>query len=246
MVVRQKRVDQQDNRHGVRWQSQQIKEITPQTPYIPIPGGAQQRVVIRQAINILSVQEEATANTTYTPRCLMKNIKQTLPVMFEHFACPMVHPIMGIMISSYKKLMHDPATAKVLQTAFGKEFGGMAQGDNKTEQKGTNAIFVMKHDKLAKILQTGKKFTFAHPVVNHRPQKGDPNQIRITAMGNLVKYGGELSVRTADINIAKMHWNSIISTKNAKYMCLDIKKIYLTAAFEYYEYMKIPLALFTR
>ena len=41
-------------------------------------------------------------------------------------------------------------------------------------------------------------------------------------MGNLVNYDGELSVRTADINTAKMHWNSVISTKNAKYMCLDI------------------------
>ncbi len=27
-------------------------------------------------------------------------------------------------------------------------------------------------------------------------------------------------------------------------MCLDIKKLYLTAALEYFEYMKIPLALF--
>jgi hypothetical protein len=63
-------------------------------------------------------------------------------------------------------------------------------------------------------------------------------------MGNLVKYDGELSVQTADINTAKMNWNSIISTKNAKYMCLDIKKNYPTAALEYYEYMKIPLALF--
>jgi hypothetical protein len=122
-------VDKQDNRHGVQQRSQRIKEITPQTPYIPVPRGARQRVVTRQVINVLSVQEEATANTTYTPRCLMKNIKQSLPVMFEHFACPMVHPITGVTISSYKKLMHDPATAKVWQTAFGKEFGGMAQGD---------------------------------------------------------------------------------------------------------------------
>jgi hypothetical protein len=27
-------------------------------------------------------------------------------------------------------------------------------------------------------------------------------------------------------------------------MCLDIKNFYLTAALDYYEYMKIPLALF--
>jgi hypothetical protein len=57
-------------------------------------------------------------------------------------------------------------------------------------------------------------------------------------------YNGDLSVRTADINTAKLHWNSVVSTLNAKYMCLDIKKFYLTAALEYYEYMKMPLSLF--
>ena len=46
-------------------------------------------------------------------------------------------------ITSYKRLMHDPATAEVWQTVFGKDFGGMAQGNDKTGQKGTNSIFVM-------------------------------------------------------------------------------------------------------
>ncbi len=41
--------------------------------------------------------------------------------------------------------MHDPATAEVWQTVFGKDFGGMAQGDNKRGKKGTNSIFVMTH-----------------------------------------------------------------------------------------------------
>jgi hypothetical protein len=44
----------------------------------------------------------------------------------------MVHPVTGKTISSYKKLMHDPARAETWQTAFGKDFGNMAQGDNKT------------------------------------------------------------------------------------------------------------------
>ncbi len=63
-------------------------------------------------------------------------------------------------------------------------------------------------------------------------------------MGNLVSYEGELSVHTADINTLKIHWNSVISNRKAKYMCLDIIFFYLTAALEYFEYMKIPLALF--
>ncbi len=62
-------------------------------------------------------------------------------------------------------------------------------------------------------------------------------------MGNLVSYEGDLSVHTADINTAKIHWNSVISNKKAKYMCLDIKFFYLTAALKYFEYMKISLAL---
>jgi hypothetical protein len=48
--------------------------------------------------------------------------------------------------------MNDPATAKEWQTAFGKEFGGMAQGDKKMGQKGTIAMFVMPHDELAHVL----------------------------------------------------------------------------------------------
>ncbi len=39
--------------------------------------------------------------------------------------------------------MNDPAVAETWQTAFGKDFGGMLQGDNKTGQKGMNAMFVM-------------------------------------------------------------------------------------------------------
>ena len=61
----------------------------------------------------------------------------------------MVHPVTGQAISSYKKLMNDPATAEVWQMPFGKDFGSMCQGDNKTGQKGTNAMFVMTHNDIA-------------------------------------------------------------------------------------------------
>ncbi len=97
----------------------------------------------------------------------------------------------------------------------------MAQGCNKTGQKGTNAMFVMTKAEIASALAAGKKFTYANPVIDHRPQKEDPNRIRITAGGNLIQCESELSVRTADINTAKLHWNSVVSTEDARYMCLD-------------------------
>jgi hypothetical protein len=140
--------------------------------------------------------------------------------------------------------MNDPATAEVWQTAFGNDFGGMCQGDNKMRQKGTNAMFVMIHDEIAHVLQAKKVFTYSNPVVDYRAQKEDPNRIRITAGGNMIKYKEELSVRTADISTAKIHWNSVIGMEATMYMCLNIGNFYLTAALEYYEYMRIPLALF--
>jgi hypothetical protein len=70
----------------------------------------------------------------------------------------MVHPVTGRTVSSYKKLMNDPATAEVWQTAFVKDFGGMAQGCNKTGQKGTNAMFVMSHDDIMCALTAKRVF----------------------------------------------------------------------------------------
>jgi hypothetical protein len=133
----------------------------------------------------------------------------------------MVHPTTGETMSSYKKLMHDPATAEIWQTAFGKDFGSMAQGDNKTGQKGNNSIFVMTHEEIEKIPKT-QTVTCARVVVDFRPQKAAPHQIRITAEGNLITYPGKLSTRTANLTTSKLMWNSVHSTKGAQYMCLDI------------------------
>ena len=53
----------------------------------------------------------------------------------------------------------------------------MAQGCNETGQKGTNAIFVMTKAEIASALVAGKKITYANPIVDHHPQKEDPNRI---------------------------------------------------------------------
>ncbi len=65
--------------------------------------------------------------------------------------------------------MNNPAMAETWQTAFGKDFGGMLQGDNKMGQKETNAMFVMTHDKIRHVLATGQKFTYGYgnPVVDY-------------------------------------------------------------------------------
>ena len=86
--------------------------------------------------------------------------------------------------------------------------------------------------------------TYACVVVDFRPQKPDPNRVCITTRGNLIHYPGELSTRTANLTILKILCNSVVSTKDTKYMCLDIKNFYLGTPLEEYEYMSIPLVLF--
>ena len=87
----------------------------------------------------------------------------------------------------------------------------MAQGDNKTEEKGTNSIFILNHEEI-KNIPKDCVVTYARIVVDFRPQKKDPNRVHMTAGGNLIKYPGELTTRTADLTTSKVIWNSVLST----------------------------------
>jgi hypothetical protein len=82
------------------------------------------------------------------------------------------------------------------------------------------------------------------PLLTTAPKRKIPTASASRQGGNLINYKGNASVQTTDLYTAKLHWNSVVSTKDARYMCLDIIFFYLTAALEYFEYMTIPLALF--
>jgi hypothetical protein len=161
----------------------------------------------------------------------------------EHFCAPVIHPTSGEIISSYKKLSKDPELKEVWQTAFGKEWGALAQGDDRTGAIGTDTFKILRPDQISSI-PSDRTVTYANIVVDYREQKADPNRVRITAGGNLIDYPGELTTRTADITTSKMLWNSVISTKGAKYMTMDIKNFYLCCPLDRSEFMKMPISIF--
>ena len=220
-----------------------LSKRIPKVRFFPIAGQLRNHNIIsQQVINFLTDDVWNNSPQIYTPENLRPKEDATATNL-EHLGMPMVHPTTGETILSYKKLMNDPATMEIWQTAFGKDFGGMAQGDNKMGQKGTNAIFVMIHDDIW-LIPADRTITYARVVVNFRPQKMDPHRIQITAGGNLINYPGKLTTRTANLTTSKLMWNSVLSTKGAKYMCLDIKNFYLTAPLDCFKYMKMPLSLF--
>jgi hypothetical protein len=66
----------------------------------------------------------------------------------------------------------------------------------------------------------------------------------MTVGGNLIDYPFELTTRTADMVSSKILWNSVISTKDARFAGADIKNMYLETPLDRYEYMKMPISLF--
>eukprot|EP00804_Cyclotella_cryptica_P024309 CCRYP_020871-RA/>CCRYP_020871-RA protein AED:0.34 eAED:0.32 QI:0/0/0/1/1/1/2/0/475 len=142
-----------------------------------------------------------------------------------------VHPITKETITKYEKLANDPILQTVWKKAMCKELGRLAQGWD--GRRGTDTIFFMSHDEIKQIPRD-QTVTYARIVVNYRPQKDDPNRVRITVGGNLINYPGELTTRTADLTTAKILWNSTICTPGARFACADIENMYLQTPMDSY------------
>ena len=117
------------------------------------------------------------------------------------------------------------------------ELGRLAQGYGDT--KGTNTVEFMSHEEIANIPKD-QTVTYARIVVDYRAQKTDPNRVRITVGGNLIDYPYELTTRTADLTTPKIMWNSVVSTRDARYICADVKNFYLCTPLDRPEYMRMP------
>ena len=60
----------------------------------------------------------------------------------------------------------------------------------------------------------------------------------------ITDYTGEISTETAGLELIKVHWNSVLSTKKAKYMTMDISNMYLNTPLGRFEYMCMKLTDF--
>ncbi len=121
--------------------------------------------------------------------------------------------------------MNDSALKDLWVPAMSKELHQLAQGKENVTI-GTNTIFFLSH---AEIQCIPKDCTVMYTciVINHKPQKDDPNRVRITVGSNLINYPYELTTRTADMVSAKIMWNSVVSTPGAMFGGANIKNMYL-------------------
>ena len=101
----------------------------------------------------------------------------------------------------------------------------------------------MDHDGI-KNIPKNRKVTYGRLSVEYREQKEDPNRVRLTAGGNLIKYHDKTTAKTDNLTKLKVLWNSVLSTALEKSICIDIKNNYLCAPMDRFEYMHVPLEVF--
>ena len=138
----------------------------------PLPCFRNVSFISQEAINSLVANDPVVTPSAFVPLHLRKSYTAR---DIELYGFAMIHPVTGEHITSYRKLMNDPVTSEVWMTAFGKDFGGMCQGDDKTG-------IVMDPQDVPNIPKDQPP-TYAKVVVAYRPQKDDPYRIRITAGG---------------------------------------------------------------
>ena len=59
--------------------------------------------------------------------------------------------------------------------------------------------------------------------------------------GDKINYPGEVATPTADMMVAKVLINSVVSTKGAKFMTMDISNFYLMTPLKRPEYVRINI-----
>jgi hypothetical protein len=185
---------------------------------------------------ILTVME--LSGITACPRRLSQQ-KFSSQVLLE-----MMNAVMDVEagdMMEYRHLLKNPKYRDTWSKAFGKEIGRLAQGQDGVVE-GTDAIEFIAKEQVPP--DRRKDITYARICADYRPEKSDPNRIRITLGGNLVNYPSDVGTRTADLLTVKLLLNSVISTPGAKFMSLDISNFYLMAPMTRPEYVRMNLSDF--
>ena len=155
-----------------------------------------------------------------------------------------VHQAMAVMdadsgkMLNYRQLMRNPKYKKEWSISSANEFGRLADGVG-GRIKGTNTIkFIHRHDVPKERM---KDVTYGQFVCTIRPEKAEKNRTRFTVGGDRINYPGEVATPTAEMLVAKLLFNSVISTRGAKFMTMDISNFYLMTPLSRPEYIRIKL-----
>ncbi len=120
------------------------------------------------------------------------------------------------------------------------EFGRLSNGVGGRIKNPTNTIKFVKRDKVPK--GRLKDVTYGQFVCTVRPKKAEKNRTCYVVGGDRINYPGEVATPTAEMLVAKLLFNSPISTSGARFMTMDISNFYLMTPLKRPEYIKMRLS----
>merc|ERR1711966_444523 len=107
---------------------------------------------------------------------------------------------------------------------------------------GTNTVYFIHKAEIP--ADRWKDVTSGRIVRNVRPQKEEVFRTRLTVDGSRINTDMGCGTPTASLLTVKMLLNSVISTKGATFMTIDIKDFYLNTPMERPEYLRMKMANF--
>jgi hypothetical protein len=105
--------------------------------------------------------------------------------------------------------------------------------------KGTNTIAFIQ----AAEVPRDRTVTYGRFLCDIRQQKAEQHRVRLTVDGDHIDYPGETMTNNMDLTTSKYLWNSIISMKDAGYICVDVKNFYLNTLLDRPIYMPLALSI---
>jgi hypothetical protein len=138
----------------------------------------------------------------------------------------------------YRQLLNHPDYRHDWTRSSANEFGRLANGVG-GRIKGTNTIeFVTLHSIPR---ERRRDITYGQFVCTVRPEKAEPNRTRLVVGGDRINYPGEVGTPTAEMLVAKLLFNSTISTMGARFMTMDISNFYLMTPLDRPEYIRMKM-----
>ena len=126
-------------------------------------------------------------------------------------------------MASYKDLIHHPNKdiRERWDNSGVNEFARIFQGYGDVD-------FMNVHECIHKSqVPANKKVTYPRYTIAIRPEKDEPFRTRITAGGDRLNYFGDVSTDSVSMETIKCHWNSVLSTPDAKNCTGNISNMYL-------------------
>ena len=108
--------------------------------------------------------------------------------------------------------------------------------------RSTDTIQFIKRDQVL----AGRDITYATFVLDYRPLKSEPHQVRITVGGDRLSYPHDAGSPAANVIETKILVNSTISDapKGARFMSANLKDYFLATPMGRAEYMRVKLKYF--